>query len=64
METITRSCMQLGPPQSPCKLAHKNPDIAVGDIFVRKIADADRLLGYLVFGLRRCAVVMESSNIC
>jgi hypothetical protein len=45
-------CRKWGPPQSPCKLAR--PSLV-------KMLNS---LGYLVFGLRRCAVVMESSNIC
>ena len=41
-----------GPPQSPCKFARPSP--------VKMLNS----LRYLAFRLRRCAVVMESSNIC
>jgi hypothetical protein len=43
---------ELGPPQSPCMLAR--PSLA-------KMLNS---LGYLIFGLRRCAIIMESSDIC
>jgi hypothetical protein len=45
-------CRLKGPPQSPCKLAR--PSLV-------KMLNS---LGYLVCGLRRCADVMESPNIC
>jgi len=45
-------CRKQVPPQSPCKLTRLSPV---------KILN---LLRYLVFGLRRCAVVMEPTSSC